>query len=96
MKTLKEFTVGDMIKALEKLDPALPIYDHYYDAEENAEVWFNVIKPTPKKQTIYLTARKEGRKLIAQWTDEKTSGQVVEQKNIVILYPPDKHAIELG
>jgi len=51
---MKEFTVGDMIKALAKMDPELPIYDHYFDDEVQQEIWFNMAKPKPKKQTIYL------------------------------------------
>jgi len=95
MAPRKEFTVADMIKALEKLDPALPIYDHYYDEEEGEEVWFNVTKPTPKKVTIYLTALQQGKKIKLQWSDNKNSGQLVEQKKAVILYPPAKDEIEL-
>ena len=87
MAPRKEFTVADMIKALEKLDPSLPIYDHYYDEEEGEEVWFNVTKPTPKKVTIYLTALQLGKKIKLQWSDNKNSGQVVEQKKAVIQTP---------
>jgi len=95
MPSKKEFTVADMIKALEKLDPALPIYDHYYDEEEGEEVWFNVTKPTPKKVTIYLTALQQGKKIKLQWSDNKNAGQVVDKKKAVILYPPAKDEIEL-
>lgn len=91
----KEFTVADMIKALEKLDPALPIYDHYYDEEERSEVWFNATKPTPKKVTIYLVAQKQGKNITVQWSDDKTAGKIVEQKKIVILYPQAPGEIEL-
>jgi len=96
MASRKECTVADMIRALEKLDPALPVYDHYFDEEESAEVWFNVAKPTPKKKTIYLTAHKQGKNIKVQWTDDKSSGQVIEQKKVVILYPPASNEIEFG
>ncbi len=95
MPPRKEFTVADMIKALEKLDPALPIYDHYFDDEECAEVWFNLAKPTPRKVMIYLTAQMEGKNIKLQWNDAKTAGQVIEKKKVVILYPPAKDEIEL-
>jgi len=95
MPSKKEFTVADMIKALAKLDPTLPIYDHYYDEEEGEEVWFNVVKPTPKKVTIYLTALQQGKKIKLQWSDNKNAGQVVDKKKAVILYPPAKDEIEL-
>lgn len=94
MASRKEFTIADMIKTLEKLDPELPVYDHYYDDEENAEIWFNVAKPTPKKKTIYLTAQKEGKNLIVQWSDDKNAGQIIEKKKVVILYPPATDEIE--
>lgn len=96
MAARKEFTVADMIKALSKLDPALPLYDHYYDEEEGSEIWFNLAKPTPKKKTIYLTASKQGKTLKIQWSDDKTSGEVVEKKQVVILYPPARGEIDLG
>lgn len=96
MAARKEFTVADMIKALSKLDPALPLYDHYYDDEEGSEIWFNLARPTPRKKTIYLTALQRGKKLKIQWSDDKNSGEVVEQKKVVILYPPARDEIELG
>lgn len=96
MAARKEFTVADMIKALEKLDPALPLYDHYFDEEECSEIWFNLAKPTPKKKTIYLTASKQGKTLKVQWSDDKSAGEVIEQKKVVILYPPARDEIDLG
>lgn len=96
MAARKEFTVGDMIKALAKLDPDLPLYDHFFDDEEGSEIWFNLARPTPKKKTIYLTAVKEGRNLKVQWSDDKTAGEVVDKKKVVILYPPARGEIDLG
>lgn len=93
---MKEFTIGDMINALQKLDPELPIYDHYYDEEQEAEVWFNLVKPNPKKVTLYLKARMEGEILIGELTDERAGGEILERKKVVILYPPGKDEIEFG
>lgn len=91
---MKEFTVGDMIKALEKMDPDLPLYDHYFDDEVQQEVWFNVAKPKPKKQTIYLKGKKEGNTLNVAWTDHTAEGKTIEKKKVVILYPAEKGVIE--
>lgn len=92
---MKEFTVGDMIKALEKMDPDLPIYDHYYDEELEKEIWFNMAKPRPKKQTIYLKGTQEEGQITLAWTDNRSDGKTVDKKAIVILYPPEKGVIEL-
>lgn len=91
---MKEFTVSDMIRALEKLDPELPIYDHYYDDELQKEVWFNVARPRPRQQTIYLKGNKEGDTLYVAWTDRNAEGKTIEKKKIVMLYPPEKGVIE--
>ena len=91
----KEFTVGDMIKALEKLDPDLPIYDQYCDDETLEEVWFNWNKPKPKTRTIYLKASQEGDTLTLGWTEDRAGGKIVEKKKVVILYPPEKGVTEL-
>lgn len=91
---MKEFTVGDMIKALAKMDPDLPIYDHYYDEDVQQEIWFNMAKPKPKKQTIYLQGTRKRNKVTLAWTDEKSAGTTIESKKVVILYPPEKGVIE--
>ena len=91
---MKEFTVGDMIKALEKMDPDLPVYDHYYDEELESEVWFNVAKPKPKKQTLYLKGTRDGDTVTLAWTDQNSEGKTIEKKKVVILYPPEKGVLE--
>ncbi len=91
----KEFTVGDMIRALEKLDPDLPIYDQHCDDETLEEVWFNRDKPKPKTQTIYLKGSLEGDTVTLAWTDQRVGGKTIEKKKIVILYPQEKGVTEL-
>jgi hypothetical protein len=91
---MKEFTVGDMLKVLEKLDPDLPLYDHYFDEEVEKEVWFNVARPKPRKQTIYLVGTREKDQLTLAWTDNKSEGKIIDRKKIVVLYPPESGVIE--
>ena len=92
---MKEFTVGDMIKALEKLDPDLPLYDHYHDDDLDAEVWFNLTKPESKKVNIWLTPRVVDGEVMGEWTDSKPRGEILEQKKVVILWPMAKDEIEI-
>ncbi|KAF1080249.1 MAG: hypothetical protein GQF41_3417 [Candidatus Rifleibacterium amylolyticum] len=91
---MKEFTVGDMIKVLQKLDSELPLYDHYYDDEIAREVWFNVARPRPKKKTIYLVGTRENDQVTLAWTDNRSEGQLIDKKKIVMLYPPESGVIE--
>jgi len=91
---MKELTVGDMIRVLEKLDPSLPVYDHYFDEEIAKEVWFNVARPRPKKQTIYLVGVREKSKITLAWSDQKAGGEIIEKKKVVVLYPPEEGVIE--
>lgn len=91
----KEFTVGDMIRALEKLDPDLPIYDSYCDEETLEEVWFNWDKPRAKTRTIYLKGTLEGDTVNLAWSEERAGGKIIEKKKVVILYPPEKGVTEL-
>ena len=92
----KEFTVGEMISVLLKLDKDLPIYDHFYDSDVEAECWFNLSKPKPRKKTIYLYARKIGKETMCEWSEVKTGEKILETKKVVLLYPPDNTAIEIG
>lgn len=92
---MKEFTVGDMIRALAKLDPELPVYDHYYDEDVQKEVWFNVARPRPKKQTIYLKGTHDGETLTLAWSEKGAEGKTVDRKKVVVLYPPEEGVIEI-
>jgi hypothetical protein len=92
----KEFTVGDMIASLQKLDPDLPLYDHFFDEEAGAECWFNLSKPKPKRRTIYLKARPTQDEILLEWTDERGGEPVLATKQVVILYPLQKGEVLLG
>jgi hypothetical protein len=92
---MKDFTVGDLIKVLQKLDPALPLYDHYYDEELQQEVWFNLAKPKPKKQTLHLKATSGKGSLSLGWAEPNADGRTIEKKKVVVLYPAEKDVIEI-
>lgn len=96
---MKDFTVGDMIKILQRFSPDLPMYDSYDDSD--GVCWFNLARPKPKVKPLYLIQRMVDGETLLELTDNKTDckkngGKIVAEQKVLILYPMKKNEIEIG
>jgi hypothetical protein len=95
---MKDFTVGDMIKVLQRFSPDLPMYDSY---DDNGVCWFNLARPKPKVKPLYLIQYTVEDEVVLALTDnkqdcKKNGGKLVAEQKVLILYPMKKNEIEVG